>query len=93
MILNAKFKKPALSFGLGRTALTIPLGASATAYLQGTYRADNYEIRINGVRVFDNKRTFTPSAVGEVNIKALIYVNNDRTQTIESNTIILTVTE
>ncbi len=73
MIVNEVFKKPILSFGLGKLLTKIPLGSKVTIWQNEVYNEDNYTIEssfgtVSGV----NKIEYEPNEMGNESLDVAI---------------------
>lgn len=74
MILKARNKRPVISFGLGRTVLTIAVGAEvsvfqSTPYLDSMYSADLSLDEIDSTKISNYLFALSPTIAGEYKIR------------------------
>ncbi|MDI9256327.1 hypothetical protein [Flavobacterium sedimenticola] len=92
MIANERNKRPIISFGLGKTEMTITLGDTVTIWQNEVYNNDEFGLRYLGVKKNLYSFELTPIAAGVIEIQCSI-LNTAETIEIKSNIIKLTVIE
>jgi hypothetical protein len=92
MILNEIFKTPLISFGLGRTILTVPIGETVRIYQNSIYSEGKYRMSVNNERA-DNTSfiDFETTEEGAIGFQAEI-IDLERGIDLKSNKITLIVT-
>lgn len=65
MILKELNKRPKISFGLGKTKLTIQLGQSVTIFQNEIFNTDLFTIRFQGLAKNTYSFNYTPNQTGE----------------------------
>lgn len=90
MILNEQYKKPTITFGLGKTEMTINLGETVRIWQIEIYNNDEYFLRFFPIDSDVYGLDYTPSGTGTQIIQARIISNSGKVN-ILSNKITLTV--
>ena len=94
MIANQRNKKPVISFGLGKTELTVTVGTVVSVWLDTIYRQGLYTITMTSGtpkgKISDQQFTVTPSATGTFQIFVSVSVP-DKSIDLKSNKITLIV--
>ena len=90
MIINQKYKRPILSFGLGELTKTIALGDSVTFYQNQVYNTDVFNHIYLGLNQNMYAVTITPVSAGTLTIQSTIE-KKDGSIIVPSNKITLTI--